>query len=340
MNVYFEENYWGCLRERDGEEPGREIRLDAGFTWKGRPWQIPAVYVCRQGLVADFCGRIRAEEIQAFYEKWGARHGETFSEKEQELLERENPFHCDFRVEAGVCGETIQTKMGCGACWCPPALRPEEEAASSEANWAEELLIEAYSLDPKSGWIFWRNSFAWQTEEPEVLSSLTFVFTEDPVLFSGPHFRSRQGEAGQKVEFVHPATNRTYVLTVLGQEAETLETEAISQVPDIRTWPTHFQVLHYQVEPELPEGELTVSDCDQSDQPVHRERPAAAAIAVIGGADGPTSFFVAGKLPDSAVHPTRRTAYSALHYEPEETVEWKLTFQVRQDTRKEVRVEL
>ena len=201
-------------------------------------------------------------------------------------------------------------------------------------------MIEAYSLDPKSGWIFWRNSFAWQTEEPEVLSSLTFVFTEDPVLFSGPHFRSRQGEAGQKVEFVHPATNRTYVLTVLGQEAETLETEAISQVPDIRTWPTHFQVLHYQVEPELLDGELTVSDCDQSDQPVHRERPAAAAIAVIGGADGPTSFFVAGKLPDSAVHPKRRTAYSALHYEPEETVEWKLTFQVRQDTRKEVRVEL
>ncbi|MDE6896959.1 MAG: hypothetical protein K2P43_12395, partial [Lachnospiraceae bacterium] len=87
MNVYFEENYWGCLRERDGEEPGREIRLDAGFTWKGRPWQIPAVYVCRQGLVADFCGRIRPEEIQAFYEKWGTRHGETFSEKEQELLE-------------------------------------------------------------------------------------------------------------------------------------------------------------------------------------------------------------------------------------------------------------
>lgn len=322
MNVYFEESYWGCLKERDKEEPGREIRLEAGFTWKGRMWQIPAVYVCRKGIVVDFCGRIDPEEIRVFYEK------------------QENPFGCDFRIEAKINEGMVQTQMGCGTCWCPPSLRPEEEAVSSGSDQVEELLLKTYGLDTESGWVFWRNSFAWQESAPENLISLDFIFTEDPVLIQGPHFRTGQGQAGQKVEFVHPATNRTYVLEVLAQEAETLENSGMLPMPDIRTWPTHFQVLHYQVEPELPAGELTVSDCEQSDQPVHRERPAAASMAVIGGADGPTSFFVAGKQPDSGTQPKRRVAYSALHYEPEETVEWKLTFQVRQDTKKEVRVEL
>lgn len=340
MNVYFDESYWGCLRESAGKRPGREIRLGTGFTWKGRRWQIPAVYVCEEGLVADFCGRIEPEEIRAFYEKWSAGEEEAQSGEEREISGRDNPFCHAFRAEAYANEERMQTQMGCGAGWCPPALRPEEEAVSCEADQAEELLIRTYGLDPESGWSFWRSSFAWRENAPKSLRTLEFTLTEDPLLIPGPHFRAEQGAAGQKVEFVHPATNRTCVLTVLGQEAQSLDAGELFQKLEIESFPAHFQALHYQTEPELPDGELTVSDCVQSDQPVHREQTAAGSVAVIGGADGPTSFFVAGKLPDTGTHPKRRTAYSALHYEPEKTVEWKLTFQLRQDTKKEIRVEL
>lgn len=326
MNVYFEGNYWGCLQERDNEAPGREIRLGTGFSWKGRDWQILAVYVCEEGLVADFCGRIEPEEIRAFYEKWNSREEGALSEEEEALLRQENPFCTDFRVEISVNGKKTPAETGCGTSWCPQALRPEDEAAASETDQAEVLLIDAYGLDPESGWSFLRNSFAWRGNAPETIQSLDFIFTEEPVFVSGPHFRMGQGENGRKVEFVHPATGRTYVLTILAQEAETLENRGLPRETDIQKWPGHFQVLYYRVEPEPAEAELTVVDCAQSDQPVYRKQPAAGSVAVVGGADGPTSFFVAGKLPGFELHPKMRTAYSALHYEPEETVEWKIVF--------------
>ena len=85
-------------------------------------------------------------------------------------------------------------------------------------------------------------------------------------------------------------------------------------------------MLHYQVEPELPEGTLLVSDCSLSDLP---KSPAASSIAVIGGADGPTSVFVAGKVSGSKEESSGKSAFSSLHYEPADEVEWKLTFRVQ-----------
>ena len=339
MDVYFEENYWGCMREREQtkEEPGKEIRLSTSFTWKGRQWQIPAVYVCGEGLVADFCGRIEPEAICAFYEKWGSREGERLSAKEEERLRQETPFDNHFRVEAQVNGEKISVRMGCGTSWCPPELRPGDEAVSAESDWAEELLMNEYGLDPGAGWVFWRNSFAWKGLVPESLRSLIFTFIEDPVSVSGPHFWTRQEEAGKTIPFVHPATGRTHVLTILGQEPESLQNREFPPELGIEDWPIHFHVLHYQVEPELPDGELLISDCAQSDSIVRTEQPAASSVAVIGGAD---SFFVLGKQPDSKVYPKRRVAYSALHYTPAEAVEWKMVFRVDSGIRAEVEVEL
>ena len=130
------------------------------------------------------------------------------------------------------------------------------------------------------------------------------------------------------------------MLTILGQEPECLQNREFPPELGIESWPTHFHVLHYQVEPELPDGELIISDCAQSDSPVRSEQPAASSVAVIGGADGPTSFFVLGKQPDSKAYPKRRTAYSALRYNLAETVEGKMVFRTDSGIRTEVRVDL
>ena len=328
------------MRGQTGEGAGKEIRLDTVFIWKGRQWQIPAVYVCEEGLVADFCGRVEPEEIRAFYEKWGSREGERLSMEEEERLQQETPFDNHFRVEAQVNGGKTPVRMGCGTSWCPPKLRPGDEAVSAESDKAEELLVNEYGLDPGVGWVFWRNSFAWKEHVPESLRSLSFTFTEDPVSVPGAHFWTRQGEAGKTVTFVHPTTGRTHVLTILGQEPESLQNREFPRELGIEGWPIHFHVLHYQVEPELPDGELMISDCVQSDSIIRTEQPVASSVAVIGGADGPTSFFVMGKQPDSKAYPKKRMAYSALHYTPAEAVEWKMVFRVESSIRAEVEVEL
>lgn len=333
MDVYFEENYWGCLQGRAGIRPGKELRLDAGFTWKGRQWRIPAVYVFEEGLVADFCGRVEPEEIRTFYERWSSRIEERLSEEEEERLCAETPFDNHFRVEAKANGEKMQTQMGCGISWCPPDLRPRDEAVSAKGDQVEESLMKAYGLEPEVGWVFWRNSFAWQENAPDSLRSLVFTFIDNPVNISGTHFRVGDEETEKNVEFIHPTTGKAYVLTVLRQESECLPDQEFPSKSGIKKWPTYFHVLHYQVKPELPAGELMIFDCAQSDTPERTEQPASGSVTVIGGAD---SCFVAGKLENSDTHPKSRMAYSALHYEPTETVEWKMVFQIDSGIREEV----
>ncbi len=86
--------------------------------------------------------------------------------------------------------------------------------------------------------------------------------------------------------------------------------------------------MSYGVTPELPNGAMTLADCDDGDRP--RQAPGApdqlkstlgvAMIGVIGGADGPASAFVGekrGKL---------RAACSSLHFDLVKDVEWRIIF--------------
>lgn len=320
MNVYFDDTYWGCLREKDERQPGREIRCNVSFQWEGRMWQIPAVYLCPQGLVADLCCRIERQELTNFYEKWKEWEGE------EPLLEQENPFHRNFRVEAEADNMPLQKQSGCGCSYRPLDLIPQKEARESGRDMVEEMLMKSYGLDLTAGWTFWRQSFAWAEGMSGEISSVVFTFCREPEDFPGPHFRTGTKGAEKEVSFVYPATGKMHRLTILGQEPKVLPVREFPPETEFESFPEHFTVLHYQVDPELPEGTLLVSDCSLPDLP---KSPAASSIAVIGGADGPTSVFVAGKVSGSKEESSGKSAFSSLHYEPADEVEWKLTFRVQ-----------
>lgn len=341
MNVCFGENYWGCRETTVNRKPGREIRIESHFTlWSGKSWQIPAVYICEEGVVADFCGRVEPGEIAAFYERWRGRE-ERLTEEEGARLEREHPFGRDFQIELWADGKKLPKGMGCGTSWCPADLRPWEEAKAAESDKAEELLLEAYDLDRMAGWSFWRQSFAWPKESLSHPESLVFTFVKEPVTVYGKHFRTDPKTAEKNVEFIHPATGKSHILTVFGQEPALLPLGKFPPGTDAERFPEHYAVLRYAVEPELSEEEeLVISDCAQSDLPVGGEQAAARSVAVIGGASGPTSFFVAGKQPVCEEHPKTRCAYSSLHGTPVEAVEWKMVYRIRDGVKKMVRVEL
>lgn len=340
MNVYFEENYWGCRREKEGKRPGEELRLGTVFLWEGRQWQIPAVYVCEEGLVMDLCCRVEPREVKEFYEDLDT---EEPAEEEELRLRREHPFRKDFGLEARVNGERVQGRMGCGCCWCPPDLMPGKEAAEAfiGAEEIEEQLMEAYELDLTAGWSFWRNSFAWQKERPDRIRSIDLTITKDPAEYAGPHFQTGPDAAGMEAELVHPVTGNVHKLTVLGLEQMVLPVREIPAELEMEHFPDHYAVLHYQVEPELPREELLISDCAQSDQPARKgKRPAASSISVIGGADGPTSIFLLGGASLAHGSSGQRSANSSLHYEPAQTVEWRTTFRVNEKRKTKVHIQL
>ena len=85
--------------------------------------------------------------------------------------------------------------------------------------------------------------------------------------------------------------------------------------------------MAYTLEPELTNMQFSVSDTKQSDPPKKANVGAlnndfASAIAIIGGADGPTSVFMGVPRTEKKLH----AACSALTFEPQKKVEWKMTF--------------
>ncbi len=73
--------------------------------------------------------------------------------------------------------------------------------------------------------------------------------------------------------------------------------------------------------------QFSVSDTKQSDAPKKgntssRKGFFASATAIIGGADGPTSVIMSAPRREKKFH----VACSALTFEPQKMVEWKMTF--------------
>ena len=106
-----------------------------------------------------------------------------------------------------------------------------------------------------------------------------------------------------------------------------------NHLPEEWEYPTYYTAMSYTVEPELPRDMLTVRDCAQGDSPRPKPPEELAALAAIGGADGPAACSV-GIIGGAATaiilangksgHP--RAACSALRFEPPEQVEWRMVF--------------
>ena len=93
-------------------------------------------------------------------------------------------------------------------------------------------------------------------------------------------------------------------------------------------YPSHYRLLTYTLEPELPAQSIRLYDCAPADEPRFRQvTPAgavqingeAACIGIIGGADGPTAVFISHQEPQNA-----HAACSSPHFAPAPTVQWQL----------------
>lgn len=293
-NVYFDGNFWG---HRGRERAGKEIPVGKAFHWAGRDWLVPAVYSCSRGLVLEFCMRTDPDRIQ-----------ECFHFHPQILLN----------------GKEIRPSYSCRISYRP--CIPEGERNEPEA----EQAIDHYGLDPSYGWTVCRFAFPWKTKRRPEIKTLSAVMEQRPVSVPGPHFYA--AAPGDTFEFVHPESGKKYMLTVQEYEPQKMEVSHVGFAPG-QEFPTHYFVMSYTIAPEIPDNELTICDCVDSDRPRRRnndpfapeESSSAIAIGIIGGADGPTAITFGGDRQGKL-----RAACSALHFEPVKEVEWRVIFHEKQ----------
>ncbi len=297
------------------------IKIEKWFTWAGFQWFIPAIYVCEKGLVVDFCRRIEKEQYDAFVQKWNLDIDSTlddFTKKEQMMIIAENPMLIHMKPVLILNGKELQPKGSSGTSYQPWLQK-------NIAHEVDEMdFMEHYGLDTSYGWEISRQNFSWADGEREAVKTLQIVMEQKKVQIPGKCFQVKA--PGEQVKFRYPENGQEYTLTVQTYAERELDEELVAQAE--YKFPTHFYELGYTIEPDIPEGLVKIEDCEESDsaKSVVTEHRGAKSICIIGGADGPTSVFIAGKFQ----RPKYETAYSSVHFEKCDKVEWQIVFNERQ----------
>ena len=325
--VYFGEGIW---HHQGKDKPGTEIRVGKQFVWNGNVFHIPSIYACSRGLVIDFCVEVEPSKIKEFLgkiEKYGDRE-DKWSHEIREEMHCTNPTNIDFRAETVVNGKQLRQRNGISFGWMPESLCPE---AGGWANDPEiEQVMEHYGLDKTRGWSFHRTSYAWATiRKPQVKSVNLTMRAEDVSMMA---LRFTTPKVGESITITRPATGEEYTLTVEEIEDQQMDSKRMERLHHGELeFPTHYKAMTYTLAPDLPGNRFLVQDTKQSDRPRPHLKPenvagkrefAASSIAIIGGADGPTSVFLLSNGSSRRPH----SACSALTFEPAEEVEWKAVF--------------
>lgn len=326
--VYFEGGFYD---RSHSTRQGKEHQVGTWFEWDDKTWLIPAYYITAQGLVIDLCMKAEEKQVRTFAEKWDLSLTQQYTEDEKRMLmEADNPLSIDIISKVTVNGKELRQSRGYGITWNP--FFPEQHQTQAE----ERQIVEHYQLDLNSGWAFERMCFPWKTKRRPKLNSITLELQKRPVNLPGPHFHAEK--AGMEFRFTHPVSGLQHTLTV--QEFESGELPDNSFRNDGMQYPRHYISMTYSVNPELSKDEIALCDCSRGDRPIRKpiqdtvdasgnppkaatSASCAVSVAVIGGADGPTSVFIGGR--QSKLH----TAISALTFEAVDSVEWRMVFRDR-----------
>ena len=321
-NVFFDVGFWGGANRN---EAGKEIVLNRDFIWDDVLWKVPAIYVCGDGIVVDFCVQIDVKEIQTFVEKWNkAEQRGSLTNEEREILEAKNPLNFDVEPSIFINGRCLRWSSSSSTHWIPYLTD------GMENNQESELLCDHYNCDKTYGWRFLRASFSWERKRKPMISAVSLLLRQQPRPFTGPHFVV--DERDRSLSFIHPITGKEHTLVIMDQTSQTLPPEHF--IDKNYEYPCYYELLSYKITPDLSEPEFVVRDCDEGDSLRLRNQKdcflptstMGVAIAVIGGSSGPTVIWASGK---STSEERLHTACSSLYFGRKKEVEWRITFYER-----------
>lgn len=323
--------YSGNFYSKGREKKGKKIAVDKNFINGEDKWLVPAVYTCSKGIVVDICIGINMSKMQKFSDDWRyCDHNEgKLSREERRKMERENPLNISFKALLELNGKHIRQKFGRSISYIPEELLPDGIENSEEATG----VLNYYRLDKKHAWVFHRLSFPWTSKRD--IKSMSIIFEHELTEIQGITFRDPAD--GEKIKFTHPLNGTEHTLTVTGTENHRLDN---TLKIDGMLLPSHHRVMAYNLEPDISPLNFSVRDTEKNDEPMPCEAEphdkdigTSSAIAVIGGADGPTAVFFTKRTEQK-----NHSACSALKFNPAKSVEWQIVF--REKTSEDMNIEL
>lgn len=295
-------------------KPAKEVAVNAAFRWGEEDWRVPCLYVCAEGVMADYCvgvEPVRVKEFLAYYTALCGGLDVEPTEEQRDELERHDPLHVAFRSVLTVNGRTLSAKRGSSTFWVPESCGSEE--LTSE-NHRTRAILERYGLDENKAWVFWRSSYPWNKRRSCAVKSVSLRLVRDKVNVTVGHVTDPR--PGAEIPFVHPVTGAQHVLRVLEVEWQTLPKNRFSHDPET-VYPDRFVALTAAVEPAL-EG-VAVRDCAENDPP-RGGGSCAVGVAIIGRKSG---------LPAAREGKQTVCAASAMHFAHPESVTWRIVVPVK-----------
>ena len=321
--------YNGTIYGHSGrDKAGTEIPVNREFQFGGRTFLVPAVYSCAKGLVVDFCMQVDAQDCHRFIERWNAefegRDGEDLNHRDRLLLEMKNPLQFGFTPEVTLNGKILKRKSGSGICFIPgDPSEPETR-----------FIAEHYHLDLGFAWSFTRACFPWQSTRRPEIKTLKLKMIQEPVRVPGAVFEV--SAPGQQIELNIPG--HPLNLTVEELSHQVLDTAMMA--PEDMEYPCYYSTLTYRVNPAPETDTFYIQDLAECDQPRPKQKGTvqsssceAAAIAIIGGADGPTAILVGNPETENTL-----AACSAPHFEPAEKIQWYPVLRVTEYSPMEIKL--
>lgn len=297
-------------RFEENSPDGREVSVGKSFQWSGCTFHVPAVYVCGEGLIIDFCIKADREEYRVFLEKW--RHlfdrekgGGKPTQREWRQFEYDNPLDRMFETAVWVNGSSLKYKGGHGMQWVPddliPIMRDEIDI---------KPFMEHYGLDPNQVWQFRRDMYYWGEEGAPELETLEVKLSQRPRMHPSTEFPTPK--AGESVTILNPLNGAEYVLTVTDVRQEKIRRFQHENL----LFPECCTVMCYTLEPEPPKDAFFVADTAESDQPKQT-------------GNGKNHGGAIGVIVSNREKPAERCAASSMHFEPVEDVIWQAQFRAK-----------
>ena len=317
-DVYFTSGFYGSKKGKKGEK----ITVDKSFCWAEKEWIIPAVYSCPKGIVIDICEKTDSSVFKKFKEKWsfcGYNENMLTDEQKTEFAD-DIPTPTDFRCQLRVNGKLCLSFFGSSITYIPQEYLPDGDESNRDAI----KTMNYYNLDKANAWTVHRISIPWATAKKPVIKSAELELIADMKTVKGDKFTTP--ETGEKIEFINPLNGNSHILEVKDiRKNETAFSVEGYDFPDKNT------VISFSVTPDIDKKYFSVRDTEQNDAPIPTGEKLtgneASSIAIIGGADGPTAFFVAEKQNNTELH----TASSALKRGYKEKINWQFIFRFKPD---------
>ncbi|RCX16379.1 hypothetical protein DFR58_111128 [Anaerobacterium chartisolvens] len=291
MKVHYDSSLW----DKKNGIGGTAESTDWQFEHLGLTRHIPCIYKFANGIVFDLLTILDEDRLRAYYKKYSDME-ERLSPVEKRCAAQEHPFRDINIKEIWIDGYRAEEGYSSSSCAYIPfagdgsELGEIREAYRSALNGAACFSCSRFKIPyPKAPSILHKLLRMLRLGKVHNLKLITHEQRRFyPIELS---FTLSEEEGEKSISFVHPATGITHTLYLrLGKPFELPKDAPIRQS-------FHCMEASYEIQPPLVQNDRLKFDSSISYTHALEENPSpeACSIGIIGGADGPTSIFVAGK---------------------------------------------